>query len=342
MALLRQVAADGEPQERRNARVERADRDDEDLLDAYSRAVIGVVDAVGPAVVSLGLSGERGPRGAGSGVAIAPDGYVLTNSHVVRGARGVEVGLTDGRRLPARIVGEDPSTDLAVVRAHASGLPFATLASQAPRPGQLAVAIGNPLGFESTVSAGVVSAVGRALRGRDGRLVENVIQHTAPLNPGSSGGPLVDVRGRVLGVNTAIIAMAQGIGFAIPAATASWVVPRLLAEGRVRRGWLGLAGRTRPVPRALARRLDLAASAVEVLQVVPGGPAEQAGVRVGDWIVRFAERPVASIDDLHRELTEWSTGRAAPLGVVRGESPLTVEIAPVEAPADAGRDEAAR
>ena len=308
------------------------------LLDAYSQAVIGVVDRVGPAVVSLGVPGPGGTRGVGSGVAITPDGYVLTNSHVVGGTRAVEVGFTDGRRAEGRVVGDDPATDLALVRVGASDLAFAALAAGAPRPGQLGVAIGNPLGFESTVSAGVISAVGRALRGRDGRLIENVIQHTAPLNPGSSGGPLVDSRGLVLGVNTAIIALAQGIGFAIPATTASWVVPRLLTEGRVRRGWLGLAGRTRPLARAQARRLELAAdSAVEVLQVVPGGPAERAGLRTGDWIVGIGETAVAGIDDLHRALTEWPPGREAPLALVRGEERLRLGVVPADAPR-AGRE----
>jgi S1-C subfamily serine protease len=303
------------------------------LADAYSRAVVGVVDGVGPAVVSLSVPGPGGARGAGSGVAIAPDGYVLTNSHVVGQARAVEVGFTDGRRAEARVVGDDPATDLALVRVGASDLPFAALADEAPRPGQLAVAIGNPLGFESTVSAGVISAVGRALRGRDGRLIENVIQHTAALNPGSSGGPLVDSRGLVLGVNTAIIALAQGIGFAIPAATATWVVPRLLADGRVRRGWLGLAGRTRPLAPAQARRLELpSASVAEVLQVVPGGPAERAGLRTGDWIVGFGDGAVSGIDDLHRALTEWPSGREAPLRVVRGEERLCLDVVPTDPP----------
>src|SRR5262245_15614649 len=306
------------------------------LLDAYSQAVIGVVDRVGPAVVSLAVPGPRGERGAGSGVAITPDGYVLTNSHVVAHARAVLVGFTDGRRAEARVVGDDPAPDLALVRVGAADLPFAELAGEAPRAGQLAVAIGNPLGFESTVSAGVISAVGRALRGRDGRLIENVIQHTAALNPGSSGGPLVDSRGIVLGVNTAIIALAQGIGFAIPAATASWVVPRLLAEGRVRRGWLGLSGRTRPLARAQARRLEIAAAAtVEVLQVVAGGPAERAGVRVGDWIVGFGSGAVAAIDDLHRALTEWPPGREAAPEIVRGEERLRLGAVPTDAPREA-------
>jgi S1-C subfamily serine protease len=318
---------------------------DEALLDAYSQAVVAVVDEVGPAVVSLVVAPRpaEGSRragapagGSGSGVAIAPDGYVVTNHHVVGSARDLRVGLPDGRVLPARLVGADAATDLAVVRVEATGLPFATLATgAAPRAGQLAIAIGNPLGFASTVSAGVVSAVGRALRGRDGRLVEDVIQHTAPLNPGSSGGPLVDSRGRVIGINTAIIAMAQGIGFAIPAATASWVVPQLLAHGRVRRGWLGLAGRTRPIPRALARRLALVAeAAVEVLQVVPDGPGSRAGILPGDWIVSFAGAPVRGIDELHRALADWPRGRSAPLGMLRGESRLELTITPQEAPPD--------
>ena len=323
--------------------------EDDALLDAYSRAVVSVVDAVGPAVVSIvvaprpggggGRGAGRAAAGAGSGVLVAPDGYVITNHHVVGEERAVEVGLSDGRVLPARRIGGDPATDLAVVRVEGSSLPYARLASGAlARPGQLAIAIGNPLGFSSTVSAGVVSAVGRALRGRDGRLIEDVIQHTAPLNPGNSGGPLVDSRGRVIGINTAIIAMAQGIGFAIPASTAGWVVPQLLAHGRVRRGWLGLAGHTRPVPRALARRLGLVTdAAVEVLKVVLGGPAARAGVEAGDWIVSFSDTPVRSADELQRVLADWPSGRSASLAVVRGETRLTLEVRPEEAPAAESR-----
>jgi S1-C subfamily serine protease len=320
---------------------------DDALLDAYSRAVVSVVDAVGPAVVSIVVgsrassAGGRDPglAGSGSGVLIAPDGYVVTNHHVVGRARDVRVGLSDGRVLPARTIGGDGATDLAVVRVEASGLPYATLAGGASvRPGHLAIAIGNPLGFSSTVSAGVVSAIGRALWGRDGRVIEDVIQHTAPLNPGSSGGPLVDSRSRVIGINTAIIAMAQGIGFAIPASTAEWVVPQLLAHGRVRRSWLGLAGRTRPVPRALARRLALLAdAAVEVMEVVPGGPAAKAGVRPGDWIVSFLDAPVRSVDALYRALADWPGGRSAPLVVIRGETRLILEVRPEEAPESDGK-----
>jgi len=348
MALRLRTIASGRPGEPEGVGMPqgaRPDPEDDALLDAYSRAVVSVVDAVGPAVVSIvvaprpeaggGRGGRRALAGSGSGVLVAPDGYVITNHHVVGEERAVEVGLSDGHVLPARRIGGDSATDLAVVRVEGSSLPYATLASGAQaRPGQLAVAIGNPLGFSSTVSAGVVSAVGRALRGRDGRLIEDVIQHTAPLNPGSSGGPLVDSRGRVIGINTAIIALAQGIGFAIPASTAGWVVPQLLAHGRVRRGWLGLAGHTRPVPRALARRLALLAdAAVEVLKVVSGGPAARAGVRAGDWIVSFGDTPVRSADELQRLLAEWPSGGGAPLGLVRGGTRLTLEVWPEEAPA---------
>ncbi len=304
------------------------------LLDAYSRAVVAVVEAVGPAVASLAVGAPQGGelRGAGSGVLIAPDGYLLTNSHVLQGSKEARVALTDGRQLPARRIGDDPATDLALVRVQDTGLPYAEIhAGGPPRPGQLAVAIGNPLGFQSTVSTGVVSALGRSLRGRDGRLIESVIQHTAPLNPGSSGGPLVDSQGRVIGINTAIIPMAQGIGFAIPAATASWVVAQLLAHGRVRRAWLGLVGRTRPVGREAARRLALPVpQVVEVMQVVAGGPAERAAVLPGDWIASFAGRAVDGIDALHRALAEWPFGEMAALDVVRGDSRLALRIAPVE------------
>src|SRR5262245_52543775 len=311
---------------------------DDALLDAYSLAVVAVVERIGPAVASLAVGNARErepePYGSGSGVLITPDGYLLTNSHVVRGARRIEATLTDGRRLAARTVGDDPATDLALAQVQDSGLPYAELsAASSPRPGQLAVAIGNPLGFQSTVSAGVVSALGRSLRGRDGRLIDDVIQHTAPLIPGSSGGPLVDSQGLVIGINTAIIPMAQGIGFAIPATTASWVVAQLLAHGRVRRAWLGLPGRSRPVDREAARRLALPAPrVVEVMQVIEGGPAEAAGVRAGDWLVAVAGRPVEGVDALHRALAEWPFGEPAALDLVRGEARLELRVAPVAAP----------
>jgi S1-C subfamily serine protease len=314
---------------------------DVELLDAYSRAVISVVEAVGPAVVSIAVNKtlRDGWRwmpemtGAGSGVIIAPDGYILTNSHVVHAASRIEVTLTDGRSFPATLVGEDPATDLAVIRVAASGLPYATLGdSDALRVGQLVIAIGNPLGFQSTVSTGVISALGRALRSQTGRLIENIIQTDVPLNPGNSGGPLVDSRGRVIGINTAIIIMAQGISFAIPINTAKWVLPQLLQHGRVRRGYLGIAGQGRPLDRRLARFHSLANEyAVEVVSVEPGAPAGQAGLRPGDLIVAINERMVTSVDDLHRFLAEWPIGQPATLTVVRGREKLALPVVPTEA-----------
>lgn len=314
---------------------------DVELLDAYSRAVTTVVDAVGPAVVgiSVGRAIPAGdgvePMGSGSGVLLTPDGYVLTNHHVVRGADRIRVTLTDGAQLGAAPVGSDPPNDLSLVRAEGSGLPFAALGdSRALRVGQLVIAIGNPLGLQSTVATGVVSATGRAMRGLDGRLIENVIQHTAPLNPGSSGGPLVDSRGRIVGINTAIIAAAQGIGFSVPSATARHVVSQLLAFGKVRRGYLGIAGRPRPLPRRVVRALGLpGASGVEVISLVPGGPADRGGVRSGDVVVRMNLLPVSSLDDLHRLLSEAEVGSVARLEILRGTERLTAEVVTGEAAA---------
>jgi S1-C subfamily serine protease len=311
---------------------------DLDLLDAYSRAVVSVVEAVGPAVVSIQVGGDapagRGHGGAGSGVVVAPDGYVLTNSHVVHGRRRIVATLTDGRTLGAALVGDDPATDLAVIRVDGTGLPVAELGdSGALRVGQLVIAIGNPLGFQSTVSAGVVSALGRSLRSREGRLIEDVIQTDIGLNPGNSGGPLVDSRGRVVGINTAVVALAQGISFAVPVATARWVVPHLLARGRVPRGLLGLAARQRPLDRRLARAHGLAAeTAVEVLSVEATGPAARAGLREGDLVVEIEGQRVAGVDELHRFLASWPVGREARLGVLRGADRLDFRVAPVEAP----------
>jgi S1-C subfamily serine protease len=308
-------------------------------LDAYSRAVIGVVEAVGPAVIGVRA---RGPAqggsatgGQGSGVLITPDGYALTNDHVVASRRDLEVVLPDGRTLGARLVGRDPGTDLALLQVEGGALPFARLeAAQLPRPGQLAIAIGNPLGFESTVTAGIVSATGRSLRGVHGRLIENVIQHTAPLNPGNSGGPLLDSTGRVIGVNTAIIAFAQGIGFAIPATTADWVVTRLLQHGRVRRAWLGLLGRTRPIDARLARRLGLArASVVEIVSVTDGSPASRADLRPGDWLLGLDGQTMGSVDDLVRLLTDGRIGKPVALAVVRGRERRSLAVVPEEADA---------
>ncbi|HUI45608.1 MAG TPA: trypsin-like peptidase domain-containing protein [Nitrospirota bacterium] len=269
-----------------------AEKSNVELLDAYSRAVTTVVDAVGPAVVGISSGPESknaGPDegGDGSGVIFAPDGYVLTNDHVVHGSKRLIVSLTNGTTLAATMVGTDPATDLAVIRADAANLPFATFGESASlRVGQLVIAIGNPFGFQSTVSTGVVSALGRALRSRGGRLIENIIQHTAPLNPGNSGGPLVDSRGRIVGLNTAIIMGAQGIGFAIPSDTAKWVVPQLITLGRIRRGHLGIAAQQRPLTRRTARFFALTqASAVEVLSITRNGPAAMGGIRKGDLIV---------------------------------------------------------
>jgi len=318
---------------------------DVELLDAYSRAVIKVVDAVGPAVVGISVGKKSGQNagesaGLGSGVVITPDGYILTNDHVVDGARQVVATLSTGAALPAAIVGTDPATDLAVIRATAAGsLPHATLGdSNLLRVGQLVIAMGNPFGFQSTVSTGVVSALGRALRSQEGRLIENIIQHTAPLNPGNSGGPLVDSRGRVVGLNTAIIVMAQGIGFAIPASTVKWVVSQLLLHGRVRRGYLGLAGRQRPLDRRLVRFHQLKKEfAVEAISVEAQGPAGLAGLREGDLIVGIQEQDVASVDDLHRFLADWPVGQPVTLKVIRGRERLTVTVVPAEAGVPATR-----
>jgi len=310
---------------------------DLELLDAYSRAIIKVVEEVGPAVVgiTIGVQSKQAVEqaGAGSGVIIAPDGYILTNDHVVANAQLLQATLEDGRTLAAEVIGTDPATDLAVIRVSASGLPFATLGDSATlRVGQLVIAIGNPFGFQSTVSTGVVSALGRALRSRSGRLIENIVQHSAPLNPGNSGGPLVDSRGRVVGVNTAIIMMAQGIGFAIPANTAKWVVSQLLTHGRVRRGYLGLFGRQRPLDRRLVRLHRLSVEyAVEAISVDAQGPAAQAGLQEGDLIVAINGQPLSSVDDLHRFLAEWPIGETVVLTIIRGLERRDLRVRPGEA-----------
>jgi S1-C subfamily serine protease len=301
---------------------------DAELLDAYSRAVVGVAQRVGPTVVSL--SGRDGSRGMGSGFLLTPDGYLLTNSHVVHGRSQLTATTQDGDALPADVVGDDPPTDLAVVRAVAGGLPYAELGnSDRLQVGQLVIAMGSPLGFQSTVSTGVVSAVGRAMRGEQGRLIENIVQHTAPLNPGNSGGPLVDSRGQVVGVNTAIIALAQGLGFAIPSATAQWVVSELLSHGKVRRLWLGISGTAVPLPRTLARRLDLLTdTAVEVVAVPAGGPADLAGLQVKDLIVLAGGRIVTGVDDLHRLLAGLRVPSAMSLSVVRSGRLIELTVEP--------------
>src|SRR5262247_2047522 len=310
--------------------------DDRELLDSYSRAVVTVVERVGPAVVSVvagrGSRTGAGAVGAGSGVIFTPDGYVLTNSHVVHEAVDLGVTLTDGSALGATLVGNDPATDLAVIRAEGSGLPIAELGESASlRAGQLVVAIGNPFGFQSTVSAGVVSAIGRSLRSATGRLIENVIQTDVALNPGNSGGPLVDTRARVVGINTAIIRMAQGISFAIPIDTAQWVVGELLVRGHVRRAHLGIVGQNRPIDRLVARRHALSTSqVVELISVEPHGPAAIAGLREGDFIVALNERAVRTVDDIHRMLVGWPFGNALKVGVIHRDSHFEVSLVPVE------------
>src|SRR5579871_1503724 len=292
-------------------------------LDAYSAAVVGAVEKVGPAVVSVYTGGAeeaaRARGGAGSGVVVTPDGYLLTNEHVVERVTQARVSFVDGRSVPAVVAGRDPATDLAVLRAQAGSLPYAQLSAETRlRAGQLVVAVGNPFGFESTVSAGVVSALGRSLRSRQGRLIEGIVQHTAALNPGNSGGPLVDAHGAVTGINTAIIPQAQGIGFAIPAATAQWVLTEILTQGRVRRAWLGIAARDRPLDLRLVRALDLGASrAVEILSRESDGPAYLSDLHPGDLIVAVNGKAVDGIDALHRQLSRVPPGTQLELTIVR-------------------------
>jgi S1-C subfamily serine protease len=318
---------------------------DDGLLDAYSRAVVEAAARVSPSVVKIEVRGPRQARGAGepaggsgSGFVFTPDGFILTNSHVVHGAREIEVTTLDGRHLLATPVGDDPDTDLAVVRVGASDLtPVAFSDSRRLRVGQLVVAIGNPFGFQYTVTAGVVSALGRSLRSRSGRLIDSVIQTDAALNPGNSGGPLVDSQGRVVGVNTAVILPAQGLCFAIPIHTAEFVVPRLIQDGVVRRSYLGVGGHNAQLARRVVVGLGLpAGSGVLVLSVEKDSPAARAGLAEGDIVVAFGREPVRDMDDLHRLLTVERAGVAARLGVLRRGEQLELEVVPEvrRAPAD--------
>jgi S1-C subfamily serine protease len=298
-------------------------------LDPYSECVANAFDRVGPAVASI--AAPDGPhRGQGSGVLFTPDGYLLTNSHVVSGAPHREATLTDGRSFHARLVGEDAATDIAVLRLDGNGLPHAVFGrSSHLRVGQLVVAIGNPLGYQATVTAGIVSALGRSLRGRSGRLIESVIQTDAPLNPGNSGGPLVDANGRVIGINTAMAGWAQGICFAIGIDTAAEVASCLMREGRMRRSRLRLAAQTVSLDRRVLRLLEWTiASAVMVLDVDADGPAARAGLTKGDVILEFGGEPVSGVDDLHRLLIGDHAGRAIPVRIVRGGRPLALDVTP--------------
>ena len=310
--------------------------DDRPLFDAYSEAVVAVVEAVGPAVVRVEIAPDakrRRPGGTGSGVVISPDGLVLTNSHVVQGAASVRLTLSDGRRVQARVAGDDPHTDLALLRVtDGVTLHYARLGdSKSLRRGQLVVAIGNPLGFESTVTAGVVSALGRSLRSSTGRLIDDVIQTDAPLNPGNSGGPLVSSAGEIVGIATAVIAGAQGICFAVASNTASDVVAEIVRHGRVRRASIGIAAHTVPVARRLAVALGLdQAQGVAVADVMAGGPAAEAGLLVGNIVVALDGWTVTGADDLLRLLGADVIGRAATLTVIAGTELKQVAVTPVE------------
>jgi S1-C subfamily serine protease len=304
--------------------------DDDGLLDAYSRAVVHAVETVGPAVVRVELG-----RGGGSGVVFTPDGLVLTNNHVVEGAERLNVLLPDGRSLHADLVGRDVDTDLAVIRVDASSGPplsWATLGdSSAIRVGQVAVAIGNPYGFHHSVTTGVVSALGRSLRARSGRMMDDIIQTDAALNPGNSGGPLVTTRGEVIGINTAVILPAQGLCFAIASNTARFVAARLIRDGRIRRSFIGVGGQNVPVPRAIARANRIAAaSGVLVESVEPKSPADIAGLREGDVIIAFGGEAVTGIDQLIRRLTDDRIGQPAQVTVLRRGHRRQLTVVPAE------------
>src|SRR6202167_3600321 len=313
------------------------------VLDSYSQAVTAAVERVSPSVVNIEVhqrvsghtrSGDsRERRGGGSGFVFTPDGLILTNSHVVHDATRIEVKLADGRRAPAHTIGDDPATDLAVIRIDASGLQAVPLGdSQRLRPGQMAIAIGNPYGFQSTVTAGVISALGRSLRFYSGRLIEDVIQTDAALNPGNSGGPLVDSRGEVIGVNTATILPAQGLCFAIGINTAKFVASRLLSDGRIRRSYIGVSAQTVPVHRRVVRFYDLSKeSGVVVLSAEEKSPAKRAGLRDGDIIVALEGSAVAGVDDLHRLLSDVRAGASCSLTVLRYTEKLELKILPEEA-----------
>lgn len=315
--------------------------DDSELLDAYSTAVIAAAEKISPSVVNIevqqnvaeaAMRGANARRGGGSGFIFTPDGFILTNSHVVHHADRIDVALSDGRRCPARLVGDDADTDLAVIRIDAPNLIAAQLGdSNSIRVGQLAVAVGNPYGFQCTVTAGVVSAMGRSLRSNSGRLIDDVIQTDAALNPGNSGGPLVNWRGAVIGVNTAIILPAQGICFAIAVNTAKFVAVRLMRDGRVRRSFLGVGGQNVAIPRPFARQLNLAtASGVLVLSIEKDSPAQRAGLMEGDVIIAIDAQSIKSVDDLHTHLTDQKIGVQSELTVLRRSARISLPVVPAE------------
>jgi S1-C subfamily serine protease len=316
--------------------------DEGEIFDAYSRAVIHAADKISPAVVNIEVARRAAPdgstslrpEGTGSGFIFTPDGYVLTNSHVVHGAGRIQVGLSDGRRMRADLVGDDPGSDLAVVRISANDLTAAPLGdSHRIRVGQLVIAIGNPYGFQCTVTAGVISALGRSLRSRSGRLIDNILQTDAALNPGNSGGPLVSSAAEVIGVNTATIMPAQGLCFAIAINTAKFVAARLIRDGRIVRGYIGLAGQNVELPRRLTHFHHLLLqSGVRVMSLEPNSPAELAGIKIGDVMVGFDGQPVAGIDDLQRLLTGECVGIGNEIIVLRGAEKITLEIVPAESP----------
>jgi S1-C subfamily serine protease len=336
------LAAIDEVEESAAGAIEPVRTDDAHLFDAYSQAVITATERVSPSVakidVTQSLAGRassprrRESRGSGSGFVFTPDGFLLTNSHVVHRATRIGVTLSDGRTLDGELIGDDPDADLAVVRISAPNLSPARLGnSEAIRPGQLAIAIGNPYGFQTTVTTGVVSALGRSLRSNSGRLIDNVIQTDAALNPGNSGGPLVNSAGEVIGVNTAVILPAQGICFAIAINTAKFVAAHLIRDGKIRRSYIGIGGQNVPLHRRIVRSYDLPVdSGVLVVSVESGGPAGQAGVREGDVIVGFQDKPVRGIDDLHKLLTEERVGAKSSLLIIRSAQRVEIDILPTE------------
>lgn len=316
---------------------------DEALLDAYSRSVIEAAEKVSPSVVYIQVTAKRPSRrqtrqeatGSGSGFVFTPDGFILTNSHVVHGASKIDVALMDGRRFQAQLIGDDPDTDLAVIRINAPNLVPASLgSSNTIRVGQLVIAIGNPYGFQYSVTAGVVSALGRSLRAQSGRLMDGVIQTDAALNPGNSGGPLVNTRGEVIGVNTATILPAQGICFATSIDTAKFVAGRLIRDGRITRSYIGFAGQNVPIPRRIVRFYQLKVESgvliVSFENNANQSPAKDAGLLTGDLIIEFDGYPIAGIDDLHRLLTDERIERKIPVTIIRGTQKLTLEVVPRE------------